>query len=156
MKKSKKTKITKRSTYYRWIEGVNANIKVYPCEHEKPDYKAVLALQEKTAEVLKKRDKDVENLQVKLGGCVEQLVLNNHYHEKRLARYAKLYVGYKRKYQGLYKLREMYEREDEKNPFTEEEKAAAKEFEGFKQKAVKLESGKVIHKFDIKKKKTAH
>ena len=39
---------------------------------------------------------------------------------------------------------------------TKEEKAAAKEFEGFKQKAVKLESGKVIHKFDIKKKKTVH
>ena len=83
-------------------------------------------------------------------------MLNNKYHEERTARYAKLYVGYKRKYQGLYKLRELYEREDEKNPFTEEEKATAKEFEGFKQKAVKLESGKVIHKFDIKKKKTVH
>ena len=39
---------------------------------------------------------------------------------------------------------------------TKEEKAAAKEFEGFKQKAVKLESGRVIHKLDIKKKKTVH
>ena len=66
-KKIKKTKITKRSTYYRWIEGVNANVKVYPCEHEKPDYKAVLALYEKTEEVLKKRDKDVEVLKIKLG-----------------------------------------------------------------------------------------
>ena len=80
-------------------------------------------------------------------------MLNNKYHEERTARYAKLYAGFQRKYRGLYKLRELYEHEDEKNPFTEEEKAAAKEFEGFKQKAVKLESGKVIHKFDIKKKK---
>ena len=98
-KKPKKIKITKRSRYYRWIEGVNANVKVYPCEHEKPDYKAVLALYEKTEEVLKKRDKDVEDLKVKLGECIEQLVLNNKYHEGRTARYAKLYVGYKKKFQ---------------------------------------------------------
>ena len=155
MKKKKKIKITKNSTYYRWIENAGANVKIYPCEHEKADYKAVLALQEKTAEVLKKRDKDVEDLQVKLGGCVEQLVLNNKYHEERTARYAKLYVGFKRKYQGLFKLREMYEREDEKNPFTEEEKAAAKDFE-FKIKNVKLESGKVIDKYSLKKKHTKH
>jgi len=120
-KKIKKTKITKRSTYYRWIEGVNANVKVYPCEHEKPDYKAVLALYEKTEEVLKKRDKDVEDLKVKLGECIEQLVLNNKYHEGRTARYAKLYVGYKKRYQELFKLREVYERIDDENPFTEEE-----------------------------------
>jgi len=156
MKKKKKIKINKRSTYYRWIDAIGANVKVYPCEHEKADYKAVIALYEKAESVLKKRDKDVEDLQVKLGECVEQLVLNNKYHEERTARYAKLYVGYKRKYQGLYKMRELYEREDEKNPFTEEEKAAAKEFEGFKQKAVKLESGKVIDKYSLKKKHTKH
>ena len=92
---------------------------------------------------------------VQLGQCVEQLVLNNKYHEERTARYAKLYVGYKRKYNGLYKLRELYEREDEKNPFTEEEKAAAKDFE-FKHKSVKLESGKVVDKYFLKKKKTVH
>ena len=158
-KKPKKIKITKRSTYYRWIEGVNANVKVYPCEHEKPDYKAVLALYEKTEEVLKKRDKDVEDLKVKLGECIEQLVLNNKYHEGRTARYAKLYVGFKKRYQELFKLREVYERIDDEQPFTEEEKAAsadaAKDFE-FKFKDKKLESGKDISHFHIKKKNTKH
>ncbi len=158
-KKPKKIKITKRSTYYRWIEGVNANVKVYPCEHEKPDYKAVLALYEKTEEVLKKRDKDVEDLKVKLGECIEQLVLNNKYHEGRTARYAKLYVGFKKRYQELFKLREVYERIDNEHPFTEEEKAAsaatAKDFE-FKFKDKKLESGKDISHFYIKKKHTKH
>ena len=124
-RKNKKIKITKRSRYYRWIEGVNANVKVYPCEHEKPDYKSVLALYEKTEEVLKKRDKDVEDLKVKLGECIEQLVLNNKYHEERTARYAKLYVAYKKRYQELFKLREVYERIDDEHPFTEEEKAAS-------------------------------
>ena len=154
----KKTKIKKDKYKYLeyFVDGKAIDVRVYPCKHGTVDYKSLLALYEKAESVIKQRDKDVEDLQVKLGESVEQLVLNNHYHEKRLARYAKLYVGYKRKYQGLYKLRELYEREDEKNPFTEEEKAAAEEFEGFKQKAVKLESGKVIHKFDIKKKKTAH
>ena len=154
-KKPKKIKITKRSTYYRWIDAVGADVKIYPCQHYRPDYKAVLALQEKTMEELKKRDKEVEELQVKLGECIERLILNNKYHEERTARYAKLYVGFKRKYQGLYKMRELYEREDEKNPFTEEEKAAAKDFE-FKIKNVKLESGKVIDKYSLKKKHTKH
>ena len=154
-RKSKKVKITKNSTYYRWIEDAGANVRIYPCEHEKVDYKAVQALLAKAEETLKKRDKDVEDLKVKLGECIEQLVLNNKYHEERTARYAKLYVGFKRKYQGLYKMRELYEREDEKNPFTEEEKAAAKDFE-FKIKNVKLESGKVIDKYSLKKKHTKH
>ena len=79
-KKTKKIKITKRSRYYRWIEDVGANVQIHPCEHYKVDYKSLQKLYDKTAEVLKKRDKDVEDLQVKLGGCVEQLVLNNKYH----------------------------------------------------------------------------
>ena len=70
-------KITKHSRYYRWIQSVDADVKIYPCMHESPDYKAVIALQDKTAEVLKKRDKDVEDLQVKLGECIELLVLKN-------------------------------------------------------------------------------
>ena len=158
-KKPKKIKITKRSRYYRWIESVGANVKVYPCEHEKPDYKAVLALYEKTEEVLKKRDKDVEDLKVKLGECIEQLVLNNKRWEEQVTRYAKLYVGYKKRYQELFKLREVYERIDDEQPFTEEEKAAsaaaAKDFE-FKFKDKKLESGKDISHFHIKKKHTKH
>lgn len=155
MKKKKKIKKDKYRYLEYFVDGKAIDLRVYPCQHHKPDYKAVLALQEKTAEVLKKRDKDVEDLQVKLGECVEQLVLNNHYHEERTARYAKLYIGFKRKYQGLYKMRELYEREDEKNPFTEEEKAAAKDFE-FKHKNVKLESGKIVDKYFLKKKHTKH
>ena len=157
--KNRIRKITKNSTYYRWIDAVGANVKIYPCMHESPDYKAVVALQDKTAEVLKKRDKDVEDLKVKLGECIEQLVLNNKYHEERTARYAKLYVGYKKRYQELFKLREVYERLDDEHPFTEEEKAASaaakKDFE-FKFKDKKLESGKDISHFHIKKKNTKH
>ena len=150
-KKIKKIKITKRSRYYRWIEGVNANVKVYPCEHEKPDYKSVLALYEKTEEVLKKRDKDVEDLKVKLGECIEQLVLNNKYHEERTARYAKLYVGYKNKYQSLFTLREAAI----KMGVTDEEVEAQKDFE-FKHKTKTLETGKVINQYFLKKKHTKH
>ena len=155
MKKSKKIKITKRSRYYQWFESVGANVKIYPCEHGKVDYKALQKLQDKTMEELKKREKDVEDLQVKLGESVEQLVLNNHYHEKRLERYAKLYVGYKNKYNGLWNLRETYEKMEEKKPFTEEEKAAAKDFE-FKHKTKTLETGKIINQYFLKKKHTKH
>ena len=151
-KKTKKIKITKRSRYYRWIEGVNANVKVYPCEHEKPDYKAVLALYEKTEEVLKKRDKDVEDLKVKLGECIEQLVLNNKYHEERTARYAKLYVGYKKKSQSLFTLREAAL---DMGITEEDEKEAAKDFE-FKHKTKTLETGKIINQYFLKKKHTKH
>ena len=148
----KKRKINKNSTYYRWIEGVGANVKIYPCEHEKVDYKALQKLQENTWEELKKEEKKVEDLQVKLGECVEQLVLNNKYHEERLARYAKLYVGYKEKYKGLFTLREAAK----KMGITEEDEAeATKDFE-FKHKTKTLESGKVVNQFLLKKKNTKH
>jgi len=151
MKKRKK-KINKNSTYYRWIEDLGANVKIYPCEHEKVDYKALEKLQEKTWEELKKEEKKVEDLQVKLGECVEQLVLNNKYHEERLARYAKLYVGYKEKYKGLFTLREAAK----KMGITEEDEAeATKDFE-FKHKTKTLESGKVVNQFLLKKKNTKH
>ena len=151
MKKRKK-KINKNSTYYRWIEDVGANVKIYPCEHEKIDYKALQKLQEKTMEELKKEEKKVEDLQVKLGECVEQLVLNNKYHEERLERYAKLYVGYKEKYKGLFTLREAAK----KMGITEEDEAeATKDFE-FKHKTKTLESGKVVNQFLLKKKNTKH
>jgi hypothetical protein len=151
MKKRKK-KINKNSTYYRWIEDLGANVKIYPCEHEKVDYKALEKLQEKTWEELKKEEKKVEDLQVKLGECVEQLVLNNKYHEERLARYAKLYVGYKEKYKGLFTLREAAK----KMGITEEDEAeATKDFE-FKHKTKTLESGKVVNQYLLKKKHTKH
>ena len=150
MKKRKK-KINKNSTYYRWIEDVGANVKIYPCEHEKIDYKALQKLQEKTMEELKKEEKKVEGLQVKLGECVEQLVLNNKYHEERTARYAKLYVSYKEKYKGLFTLREAAK----KMGITEEETEAAKDFE-FKHNTKTLESGKVVNQYLLKKKHTKH
>jgi hypothetical protein len=147
----KKRKINKNSTYYRWIEGVGANVKIYPCEHEKVDYKALQKLQENTWEELKKEEKKVEDLQVKLGECVEQLVLNNKYHEERTARYAKLYVSYKEKYKGLFTLREAAK----KMGITEEETEAAKDFE-FKHNTKTLESGKVVNQYLLKKKHTKH
>ena len=148
----RKKKINKNSTYYRWIEDLGANVKIYPCEHEKVDYKALEKLQEKTWEELKKEEKKVEDLQVKLGECVEQLVLNNKYHEERLARYAKLYVGYKEKYKGLFTLREAAK----KMGITEEDEAeATKDFE-FKHKTKTLESGKVVNQYLLKKKHTKH
>ena len=151
MKKRKK-KINKNSTYYRWIEDLGANVKIYPCEHEKVDYKALEKLQEKTWEELKKEEKKVEDLQVKLGECVEQLVLNNKYHEERTARYAKLYVSYKEKYKGLFTLRETAK----KMGITEEDEAeATKDFE-FKHKTKTLESGKVVNQYFLKKKHTKH
>ena len=150
-RKNKKIKITKRSRYYQWIDDVRANVKIYPCEHQKINYKALQKLQEKTWEELKKEEKKVEELQIKLGECVEQLILNNKYHEERLARYAKLYVGYKEKYKGLFTLREAAK----KMNITEEEKEAAKDFE-FKHKTKTLESGKVVNQYFLKKKNTKH
>ena len=148
----RKKKINKNSTYYRWIEDLGANVKIYPCEHEKVDYKALEKLQEKTWEELKKEEKKVEDLQVKLGECVEQLVLNNKYHEERTARYAKLYVSYKEKYRGLFALREAAK----KMGITEEDEAeATKDFE-FKHKTKTLESGKVVNQYLLKKKHTKH
>ena len=154
-KKIKKKKITKRSRYYRWIESVGADVKIYPCQHERPDYKAVVALQEKTMEELKKRDKEVEELQVKLGECIERLILNNKDHEERIARYAKLYVGYKKKYQGLFKLRDAAINMGITEEQVEEEKEIAKDFE-FKHKTKTLESGKTINQIILKKKHTKH
>jgi hypothetical protein len=154
-KKIKKKKITKRSRYYRWIESVGADVKIYPCQHERPDYKAVVALQEKTMEELKKRDKEVEELQVKLGECIERLILNNKDHEERIARYAKLYVGYKKKYQGLFTLRDAAINMGITEEQIEEEKEIAKDFE-FKHKTKTLESGKTINQIILKKKHTKH
>jgi len=152
MKKDKKTKITKNSTYYRWIESAGANVKIYPCEHEKVDYKSLQVLSDKQHEEIKKLNQDKEDLQVKLGECVEQTVLNNDSWSKKYERMAKLYVGYKRKYASLFKLRETYEKMEEDKPFTEEEKKAAKDYE-FKQKETQLESGRIKSEFFLTKRK---
>jgi len=89
-------KITKYSKYYQWIEDVKANVKIYPCMHENPDYLAVIALQEKQHEEIKLLNRDKEELQFRLGECVEKLVLNNNSWEKKYERMAKLFIGYKR------------------------------------------------------------
>ena len=142
-RKSKKVKITKDSTYYKWIEGVGANVKIYPCEHEKVDYKALQKLQDKTMKELKKADAEVERLQQQLSNCLRMVKENNKWHNKRLERYAKLYVAYKEKYKGLFTLREAAK----KMGITEEDEAeATKDFE-FKHKTKTLESGKVVNQF---------
>ena len=156
MKTSKKVKITKNSTYYRWIESVGANVKVYPCQHEKADYKSVQALADKQHEEIKLLNQDKEELQVRLGETIEQLVLNNKSWEKKYERMAKLYVGYKRKYSSLFGLKEAADSMgiDTDNP-SEEEVKAAKDYT-FKQKETKLESGRIKSEFFLTKKRTKH
>ena len=184
MKTSKKVKITKNSTYYRWIESVGANVKVYPCQHEKADYKSVQALADKQHEEIKKLNqdkadlqddwnmcdsvcdkkefeiralkKDKEDLQVKLGESIEQLILNNKSWEQKYERMAKLFIGYKRKYISLFGLKEAADSMgiDTDNP-SEEEVKAAKDYT-FKQKETKLESGRIKSEFFLTKKRTKH
>ena len=146
-------KITKHSRYYRWIESVGGNVKVYPCEHEKADYKSVQALADKQLEEIKLLNQDKEELQVKLGECVEQLVLNNKSWEQKYERIAKLYIGYKRKYSSLFGLKEAADAMgiDTDNP-SEEEIKAAKDYT-FKQKETQFESGKIKSEFFLTKKR---
>ena len=152
MKKGKKTKITKNSTYYRWIEDVKANVKIYPCMHEQADYKSVQALSDKQHEEIKLLNQDKEELQVKLGEAIEQLILNNKRWEEKYQRMAKLYIGFKRKYKTLFILRKEFDRQNEENPFTEEEMKAAKDYTG-KQKETQLESGRIKSQFFLTKRK---
>ena len=152
MKKGKKIKITKNSTYYRWIEDVKANVKIYPCMHEKADYKSVQALADKQLEEIKLLNQDKEELQIKLGEAIEQLILNNKRWEEKYQRMAKLYIGFKRKYKTLFILRKEFDRQNEENPFTEEEMEAAKDYTS-KQKETQLESGRVRSEFFLTKKK---
>ena len=103
-RKSKKVKITKHSTYYKWIEGVGANVKIYPCEHEKVDYKSLMRLNKKLEEELKKEENKVERLEQQLSNCLRMLEENNKWHHKRVARYAKEYIKFKKQYNDLKKL----------------------------------------------------
>ena len=155
MKKSKKVKITKRSRYYRWIEDVRANVKIYPCEHGMVDYRALVALQDKTMEEAKKIEKENEDLKVKLGECIEQVVLNNNSWEKKYERMAKLYIGYKRKYFGLFGLKQSAESmgiDTENYKATEEDEEFMKDYK-FKQKETQLESGRIKSQFFLTKRK---
>tara|TARA_R100001594_G_scaffold81281_1_gene115807 strand:+ start:1728 stop:2213 length:486 start_codon:yes stop_codon:yes gene_type:complete len=155
MKKSKKTKITKRSKYYQWIDDVRANVKIYPCEHQEINYKALQKLQEKTWDELRLAEKKIEELQVQLGECVEQTILNNHSWEKKYERMAKLYIGYKRKYFGLFGLKQSAESmgiDTENYKATEEDKKVMKDYT-FKQKETQLESGRIKSQFFLTKRK---
>jgi len=155
MKKSKKVKITKRSRYYRWIEDVKANVKIYPCEHGNVDYRALVELQDKTMEEAKKIEKENEDLKVKLGECIEQVVLNNNSWEKKYERMAKLFIGYKRKYSSLFGLKEAAESMgiDTDNPeTTKEDEEFMKDYK-FKQKETQLESGRIKSQFFLTKRK---
>jgi len=151
-RKFKKVKITENSTYYKWIEGVGANVKIYPCEHEKVNYKALQKLQDKTMKELKKADAEVEELKQQLSNCLRMVKENNKWHSKRLERYAKLYVAYKEKYKGLFTLREAAKK---MGITEEEEKEVSKDFD-FKHETKTLESGKVVNQFLLKKKNTKH
>ena len=143
---------------YRWIENVGANVKVYPCEHEKVDYKSVQALADKQLEEIKLLNQDKEELQFRLGECVEKLVLNNNSWEKKYERMAKLFIGYKRKYISLFGLKEAADSmgiDTDNYKATEEEKKAARDYT-FKQKETKLESGRIKSEFFLTKKRTKH
>ena len=61
-RKNRKVKITKNSTYYRWIEDVRANVKIYPCEHGKVGYRTLQKLLDRTWEELKKVDEENKEL----------------------------------------------------------------------------------------------
>ena len=155
MKKGKKTKITKNSTYYRWIEDVKANVKIYPCMHEQADYKSVQALSDKQHEEIKLLNQDKEELQVKLGETIEQLILNNKRWEEKYQRMAKVYVGYKRKYIGLFGMKEAAESmgiDTDNYKATEEDKKFMKDYK-FKQKETQLESGRIKSQFFLTKKR---
>ena len=77
--------------------------------HEKADYKSVQALSDKQHEEIKLLNQEKEDLQVKLGEAIEQLILNNKRWEEKYLRMAKVYVGYKRKYIGLFGMKEAAE-----------------------------------------------
>ena len=121
-------------------------------EHKMINYRTLHKLSKAQFEEIKLLNQDKEDLQVRLGECVEQVILNNNSWEKKYERMAKLYVGYKRKYASLFKLRETYEKMEEDKPFTEEEKKAAKDYT-FKQKETQLESGRIKSQFFLTKKK---
>ena len=101
---TKKVKINKHSTYYKWIEDIGANVKIYPCQHERVDYRSLQKLQDKTWEEMKKQEEEVERLQQQLSNCLRMVKDNNEWHHQRLRRFAKEYIKYKKKYNDLKKI----------------------------------------------------
>jgi len=135
-------------------------IKVEYCDHEKVSYKTLNALEEahhKHCKTLDKEFADYRKMMDKV--CKKQLQMvkdNNKWHFERTARYAKLYVAYKRKYEGLFSLRETAI----KMGITEEEckkleQDAEQDFT-FEHETKQLESGNVVQQFHLKKNNTKH
>ena len=135
-------------------------IKVEYCDHEKVSYKTLNALEEahhKHCKTLDKEFADYRKMMDKV--CKKQLQMvkdNNKWHFERTARYAKLYVAYKRKYEGLFSLRETAI----KMGITEEEcKKLEQDAEldfTFEHGTKQLESGNVVQQFYLKKNNTKH
>jgi len=135
-------------------------VKVEYCEHENVSYKTLHALEEahhKHCRQLVKELADYKKLIHKV--CKNQLQMvkdNNVHHHERVARYAKLYIAYKRKYESLFTLREAaidmgITEEDCKKL----EKDAEQDFT-FKHDIKQLESGKIVQQFVLNKKNTKH
>ena len=130
------------------------------CDHEKVSYKTLNALEEahhKHCKTLDKEFADYRKMMDKV--CKKQLQMvkdNNKWHFERTARYAKLYVAYKRKYEGLFSLRETAI----KMGITEEEcKKLEQDAEldfTFEHGTKQLESGNVVQQFYLKKNNTKH
>jgi len=135
-------------------------IKVEYCDHEKVSYKTLNALEEahhKHCKTLDKEFADYRKMMDKV--CKNQLQMvkdNNKHHHERTARYAKLYVAYKRKYEGLFSLREtaikMGITEDECKKL---EKDAEQDFT-FEHDVKQLENGRIVQQFHLKKNNTKH
>ena len=135
-------------------------VKVEYCDHERVSYKTLNALEEahhKHCKTLDKEFADYRKMMDKV--CKKQLQMvkdNNKWHFERTARYAKLYVAYKRKYEGLFSLRETAI----KMGITEEEckkleQDAEQDFT-FEHGTKQLESGNVVQQFYLKKNNTKH
>ena len=135
-------------------------VKVEYCDHERVSYKTLNALEEahhKHCKTLDKEFADYRKMMDKV--CKKQLQMvkdNNKWHFERTARYAKLYVAYKRKYEGLFSLRETAI----KMGITEEEcKKLEQDAEldfTFEHGTKQLESGNVVQQFYLKKNNTKH
>ena len=125
-------------------------------EHKKVSYRTLKKLADKQLEEIKLLNQDKEELQFRLGECVEQIILNNKSWEKKYERMAKLFIGYKRKYISLFKLKEVAESIGiDTDDLSEEEVKAAKDYT-FKQKETQLESGRIKSEFFLTKKRTKH
>ena len=136
------------------ISKKDLDLKYVECckEHEMVNYKTLKKLADKQLEEIKLLNQDIDNLQVRLGETIEQLVLNNKSWEQKYGRMAKLYIGFKRKYKTLFILRKEFDRQNEIRPFTEEEMKAAKDYT-VKQKETLLESGRTRSQFFLNKRK---